>query len=229
MFTDIVFSKNNEKKFIEIAGKLNIKSLCFIYSAKDKNDISKIQSKIKNIQKGTKIKLFTGVISDAGNIKKIRKLTELTLIQASDKNQEIIEKAKPDIIFNIESSQRKDFVYSRNSGLNQVLCKLANKTNLMIGIDINNVLNSKNKNILLGRIKQNIKLCQKYGVKIVVASFAKNPYEMRNPYELRSLLAILGANTNYQKKALKNTYLRVQKNLKKKEGSYVTKGLSIVK
>src|SRR4030042_5983831 len=142
MFTDIVFPKNNEKKFIDVAGKLGVKSLCFVYDAKNKNDIDEINTKIKKIQKTTKIKIFAGVTTDINNIKKVRRLPDLTLIHASDKNQEIIEKAKPDIIFNLESPGRKDFIYSRNSGLNQVLCNLANKNNIMIGIGTSNMLNS---------------------------------------------------------------------------------------
>jgi RNase P/RNase MRP subunit p30 len=187
MFTDIVFPKNNEKRFIDIAKKLGIRSICFIYGIKTKNDINKINNKIKNIKNKTQIKLFTGIITDINNIKKIRRFADLTLIQASQKSREIIEKARPDIIYNLENAKRKDFIYSRNSGLNQVLCKVAKKNDVMIGISINNILKSKGKNILLGRIKQNIRLCQKYKTKIAIASFAKDPYEMRSQYELRSL------------------------------------------
>lgn len=229
MFTDIVFPKNNEKKFIDMAHKLGVKSLCFVYNAKNKKEIDKINNKIKKIQNKTKIKLFTGIITDTNNIKKIRRHAELTLIHASDKSRGIIEKAKPDIIFNLENARRKDFIYSRNSGLNQVLSKLAKKNEVIVGISVNNIINNKNKNILLGRIKQNIKLCQKYKTKFVVASFAKHAYEMRGLHELRSLLAVIGANTTHQKRVLVNIYYRIQVNLKKKSGVYVAKGISIVK
>jgi len=229
MFTDIVFPRNNEKKFIDVAEKLGVKSLCFVYDAKNKDEIDKINNKIKRIQKTTKIKIFTGIIADASNINKVRRLADINLVHASDRNQEIIEKAKPDIIFNLESPGRKDFIYSRNSGLNQVLCNLANKHNIMVGISINSIIKSKKKNVALGRIKQNIRLCQKYRVKTAIASFAEDPYEMRSPYELRSLLAVLGANTNYQKKSLQNSYQKIHENNERKNSGYVAEGISIVK
>ncbi len=228
MFTDIVFPRNNEKKFIDVAEKLEVKSLCFVYDIKNKNEIDKINNKIKKIQKTTKIRIFTGILADAKSIKKTRRLADLSLMHASDSNQEIIEKAKPDIIFNLENPGRKDFIYSRNSGLNQVLCNLANKNNIIMGIGVSNIIKSKKKNILLGRIKQNIRLCQKYKVKTAIASFAEDPYEMRSPYELRSLLAVLGANTDYQKKSLQNTYQKIHENNERKSSGYVAEGISIV-
>jgi len=38
MSIDLVLPKNNEKEFIEIAERLSIDGLCFIYKFKNKND-----------------------------------------------------------------------------------------------------------------------------------------------------------------------------------------------
>jgi RNase P/RNase MRP subunit p30 len=49
---------------------------------------------------------------------------------------------------------------------------------------------------------QNIKLCQKYKVKTVIASFSEKPFDLRSPHDVKSLFAILGMNSNLIKKSL---------------------------
>ena len=83
---------------------------------------------------------------------------------------------------------------SRNSGLNQVLCKLAYQNNVAIGFDFNYVLNSKDseKPNILGRMKFNVKLCNKYKVKIYVCNSTSNKNEERGNSDLESFGRVLG-------------------------------------
>jgi RNase P/RNase MRP subunit p30 len=62
------------------------------------------------------------------------------------------------------------------------------------GFSISELLNcSWNRRAkVLGRMKQNFRLCRKYRVPIFVASFATTLFEMRGPYEVRALLSMLG-------------------------------------
>jgi RNase P/RNase MRP subunit p30 len=66
------------------------------------------------------------------------------------------------------------------------------KNNIALGFSLNSILNSKNKHIILGRITQNIKLCRKYKVKMIIGSFTSNPFEMRSYHDLASLFLKLG-------------------------------------
>ena len=45
----------------------------------------------------------------------------------------------------------------------------------------------KKRDVLIGRIKQNIKLCKKYKVDVVISSFAKDVYGLRCEKELEFL------------------------------------------
>jgi RNase P/RNase MRP subunit p30 len=45
--------------------------------------------------------------------------------------------------------------------------------------------------VLLGRMKQNLRICKKYKVKIRVFSFALKPYEIRSEKDLESLGKVL--------------------------------------
>lgn len=113
-----------------------------------------------------------------------------------------LESKQTDILLSPEKHVLKDFMHQRNSGLNHILCKLANKNNIAIGISFSDLLREKMLHKRLGRIMQNIKLCRKYKVKLVLASFAKNEYETRNPKDLITLAATLGMTASQIKEAL---------------------------
>tara|TARA_Y100000310_G_scaffold299743_1_gene334842 strand:+ start:275 stop:670 length:396 start_codon:yes stop_codon:yes gene_type:complete len=116
----------------------------------------------------------------------------LIVIKSSSQDRDVMESGKADIIFSVEESARKDFMHQRGSGINHIMCKLMHKNNIALGFSLDSILNSKNKHVILGRIQQNIKLCRKYKVKMVIASFTPNPFEMRSPHDLISLFLKLG-------------------------------------
>jgi len=103
-------------------------------------------------------------------LKKNNKNQEI-IIQAQDDvfNRKILENKEIDIVLGLESHNRKDRLKQRDSGLNEVHCKLAKKNNIKIGIDLNNLKkqDKKNKAIILSRIIQNIRLCKRTKTQIV--------------------------------------------------------------
>jgi len=206
MFIDLVLPKNNEKEFIETAEKLKIDGLCFVYSFKNREDFLKKNEKIKKIQEKTKIRLFSGFIADSKNISNAKKLAKIVIYKSIGNDRHTIEKTKPSIIFGLETIAARDSMHHRNSGLNHVLCKLANKNNIMIGFSFSDILNTNGitRSQILGRIMQNIRLCRKYKVKTIVASFAENPYELRPYHDLKSVFICLGMHPEEAKNSLEN-------------------------
>ncbi|MFA5084726.1 MAG: RNase P subunit p30 family protein [Candidatus Paceibacterota bacterium] len=103
-----------------------------------------------------------------------------------------------------EHERKNDYMDRRNSGLNQVLCKIARDNKKEIIIDFRSILSKEKEEraILLGRIAQNIALCRKYGVRIRIANFASSIGEMRSSGELRSLCAAIGMSTAQIRDAL---------------------------
>jgi ribonuclease P/MRP protein subunit RPP1 len=185
---DIVFPRNNEKEFIQMATRLGYNKLIFVYD----KDVADIKSEKIKIEKAVLVKP-----------NKIGKVKGTVIVENSDKLRLTIENKKTDIIFNLEN-QRKDFMHHRNSGLNQVLAKLAYKNKIKIGVSLSNVLKAENmlRSQLLGRIMQNVRICRKYKVDMLLASFAHDPYEMRAPKDIMSLGVCLGMHPSDAKKAL---------------------------
>ncbi len=163
---DIVIAKGNEADFIQMAERLGYDELCFIGKA----DLSKLQ-------KTTKIKLST-----------------IKAVESSDKDRAIIEGKRAELIYDFEKKAKKDAMHYRNSGLNHVLCKLMHDKKISLGISFSTVLNSSKmqRARILGRMMQNIKLARKYKVPVVVASFASEPYQMRDAKDLAAFGRVLG-------------------------------------
>jgi len=109
-------------------------------------------------------------------------------------NRKVLEKEQIEILL-LNQSNRKDFQKQRNSGFNQVLAKTAKKKNVVIGINLDEIIISdkKEKPKILGRIKQNIVLCNKN--KLRMKFIALNEKNERNIYDLKSLGLVLGMPT----------------------------------
>ena len=110
-----------------------------------------------------------------------------------DLNRKVLEKLKIDILL-INQENRKDFQKQRNSGFNHVLAKIAQKNKIQIGINLDEIIESPNKQKILARVHQNIKICNKN--KIQMQFIGKNK---RNLHNLKSLGLVLGMNTTLTK------------------------------
>ncbi|MBU2560911.1 MAG: hypothetical protein KKD17_01340 [Nanoarchaeota archaeon] len=184
---DFVFPKGNEPEFIEIAEKLGIASLCFVYDTP--KDISEFQKK-------TRVKLSTAILCKPEDVKKY-KGKFLTIVRAPDDQMQlrhIIEKIRPDILFNLEFHRRKDFLHHRASGLNHILAVLAKEKGVAIGFNFSALVSAspRDRALFLGRMMQNIVFARKFKFRTVIASFAESPWQMRAGQELGSFFVGLG-------------------------------------
>lgn len=127
-------------------------------------------------------------------IAKLNRLNEKIIFFSNDDDlsRKILEKEKIDILL-INLSKRKDKQKQRNSGFNHVLAKLAKKRKVMIGINLDEIIESsgKEKSDILSRLKQNIVLCNKNKLKMKFIS----QRNQRDIYDLKSLGLILGMPT----------------------------------
>ena len=150
----------------------------------------------------------------AKNISDLRKKTDsqkgLVIVRGGNDeiNRTALENKRTDILLGPEFNREKDFIHFRNSGLNQVLCGLAKKNEIAIGFSFNDLLNCKNRAQAIGRMMQNIFLCRKFKLKIVLGCFALKENEVKNRSELISFGNVIGMNGKEIKEAL---------NFKKKE------------
>ncbi|MBW2991644.1 hypothetical protein KY345_00320 [Candidatus Woesearchaeota archaeon] len=178
---DFVFPEGNEEEFISMAKRLGYSEICFVYSLKD---FKRFESDFK---------VYTAVMEDK-NFDKARQRADFVIAKAGEDVRRVIESGKVDFIYGFEEGAKKDLVHYRNSGLNQVLCKLMKEKNAGYFLSLTHLLESKDPQFL-GRVMQNIKLCNKYGVRIGFGSFAVDVLEMRALSDVKALMKILGVSS----------------------------------
>jgi ribonuclease P/MRP protein subunit RPP1 len=125
-------------------------------------------------------------------IQELKKQKKLVIVQAQDTefNRKILENKDIDILLSPEIHNRKDSLKQRDSGLNEILCKIAAKNNIKIGINIKEIqkLEKKQKAIVFARIMQNIQLCKRTKTQMVFIPPIKKQ-------DVLSFLQLSGAST----------------------------------
>lgn len=140
---------------------------------------------------------------DTSNIERAKKLLKtersLKIVKAVEDafNRALLEYGKFDVLLSPEAGNRQNTLRGIDSGLNEVLARIAAKNNIAIGIDIDElrVLPKMQRAQRLSKIRQNIKLCRKAGVKLALKG-------INDKKDADSLFLTLGASTLQIKEAL---------------------------
>jgi len=128
----------------------------------------------------------------------------IAVLGNNDEINRFVLKLNIDFILSPEYIRKRDFPDYRNSGLNQVLCAEAARSNIAIAFNFSDILHlsGEEKAIRLGRMMQNARLCRKFNVPMILATFASSEDELRIPEELISFGLSLGMSRIDAEKAL---------------------------
>lgn len=144
-------------------------------------------------------------------INKAHAAGKAVIIQARDIsfNRMILENKKVKILLSPEGYSRNDSLYERNSGLNHILCKIAKENSTIIAISLKPLIEkeAKEKAEYLSRIIQNIKLCKKYKVPLILTMLPSSIEQARDTHSLKALARILGMDTKMAEISIDKTFL----------------------
>lgn len=215
---DIVIPNKNEKEFIKIAQLLNYKGLFFLYPLEN----------FEEYKHKAPIEIYSGIIyTNEDQIRKARKKANLIVFQGQNGDiKHMLEKNPPDIVTETEFHTQRDFIHHRNSGLNHVLAEIMAKNNTAYGISFTMLLH--NLELTLARVQQNILLHKKSKTKLIIASFAQTPYEMRSWHDLSAFFEQLKLHPSVVKQAFLTCLEIYKQNEKKKSKEYVREGVEII-
>jgi len=237
-FTDVVSPEKNENEFFDMAEKLSITSLCFLYTTKKFTVLSNAEKeKFQKEAKAKGITLLFGILAD--DWKAFDKIKKEEYVFAVSKPsgafptaplEEVFKKRKLDAVFGLESLERKDSLHYRRSGLNQVLCSIAKTSNISIAFSFSEILSISGmlRSQFLGRINQNIMLCRKYKAPALIASFASSPYQMRTHHDLANFFSVLGMTAGEAIEASEKASKLIIQNMKKSNPHYISEEIEIV-
>lgn len=181
---DFAIPNTNEKALLARAKELG-SELTFLYEAKTK----------KELPKGGGVLIRAEKISD---LKRAGTFPSKTLVIVAAEDAEIVRLACSNravsYVTHCAAATGRDHTHYRRGNVNQVTAKLAAENKVGYIVDFSHILEleARSRELLIGRIKQNIKVFKKYKVKVEIASFARNEYELRNPKDLEAFGRILG-------------------------------------
>lgn len=121
------------------------------------------------------------------NVAEMQKKTDLRLLSAGKGNVDILVKkvgdvGKADIVFGVEDHMKHSF-YKELSLKKTAIC-----------FPLSEIIGGHEH--LIEVFSRNIRLCREHDVRIVAATFARDPYQMRSEQDIRALLSTLGMSTS---------------------------------
>jgi RNase P/RNase MRP subunit p30 len=110
-------------------------------------------------------------------------------------NRKVVEKLGISVLL-LKEEGRRDYSKQRDSGFNQIMAREAAKKKVVIGIDLDEIVLSKEKSRIIARVRQNVELCKKFRIqmKFIGSKISKDSRE------LKSLGLVLGMPTGMTKK-----------------------------
>jgi RNase P/RNase MRP subunit p30 len=196
MNADFFIGKRNLDAEI-YAKKLGFGKIYFAKEISALNEIKKEKDYDAMLIKTDSPELLRRMLDRASNLFPV-----ILVLGTNDKiNRIVLESKKRTILVSPEHDRKYDYIDRRNSGLNQVLCKIARDNNKAIIINFKDVLRTEaeKRAVLLGRIVQNIGLCGKYNVKLHMVNFASSEKGMISAFDIKSFCAALGMSTSQLK------------------------------
>ncbi|NOZ80873.1 MAG: hypothetical protein GXP63_04320 [DPANN group archaeon] len=190
---DIVVPDGNEEGLIRMAERLGYTGLVFLVA--QQKLLGAEQARLALLQEHTSLSLRPGLLLSGREMRGQRR--DLTIVSRPQDPRLVIEQRGADFLLGVELLERRDRMHHRSSGLNQVLAKLAREKEVGLAFSFNAVLDAPDEvfSLLMGRMRQNIRLASKYGVAVRIGSLASSPLEMRNPLDLRAFYGLLGMTT----------------------------------
>ncbi len=208
---DIVLPNGNEEEFIAIAEQLGMTGLCFLYD-KPKD--------ITSLQKTSRIPLYAAITQ-------LSKRADLRMMQGRENLRDVLEKTNVDLAFEIEEAKEKDFMHQRNAGMNHILANIAHEKQRMIGFSIHLLLTTSGRirAQTIGRMMQNVAVCRKYKVQMVLASFARTPWQMRNKEEVKAIGMMISMQPGEAKAAIEALKQHIDRNRRQRDPDYLGEGI----
>jgi len=182
---DIVVPSGNEKELAQMAERLGISSLVFLYPF----------GKVPKTAPVISIPVRIGVIAHPDQVPMARKQAQFVVVESSELDRLVVERREvPDMIVGLERVAVKEKLHQRASNLDHVSGKLYKQKGVSIGVSLRELvrLSPRERAVALGRIQQNVRFARKFGVGVVFASFARLPSELRSPHDIASLVRVLG-------------------------------------
>jgi len=229
--SDFSEGESSIQDFTIRAKLLGYKGICVTEYFQSKNQMEELKKKCEEISKEMGIDIFVGF--QARNTKELAKLVplrreyDILLVKGGDLdlNRKAVETPEVDILLHPELGRR-------DSGFNHTMAKLARANNVAIEVNFREILlSSKNTRAnIIHNISENVKLCKKFKVPMVICSGAFSHLQMKDPKVLISMGTLLGLELKEAKKCVSETPGNIIKMSKGRQSSkWIRPGVKVIK
>ncbi|NOQ55186.1 MAG: hypothetical protein GQ477_00085 [Nanohaloarchaea archaeon] len=234
IYSNLSIGQNSVADIIKTAESLGFSSICIIDHIKDKNKDNLDNLREEILKHKTDLEIYTGVEISTEDpeimrlqIKRLRDRADIIIVSggSSKINRAAVENPKVDILAHPERG-RKD------SGIDNVMAKLAFENGVAIELNFKFVLHSyrKVRAHMLSHMRTNIILAKKYKAPIVITSGAESIFDMRAGRELASLGALINLELSEALNAISSIPEDIIIHAKKvKDKNYIMSGVEVVK
>lgn len=185
------------------AKELGYGGICFAEYFQNENQLKKLKQELARVSRKIGIEVYLGFearsASELHKLVERRKMFDILLVQGGDlkMNRLACETPQVDILTHPENNRN-------DSGLNQVLVKLAAKNNIAIEINFREILlaSKRTRNNIMKNISNNIRLAKKFHAPIILCSGGISHFELKDPLVMISMANQLGMELNEGKKSI---------------------------
>lgn len=210
--------KSSIEEIANQAKLLGFSGICFANYFNEFKKFDQLKTETKKISEKIGIEIYIGFEArttlELSKLKKARRSFDVLLVRGYNLalNRKAVETPEVDILTHPEF-ERKD------SGLNHIMAKLAAKNNVAIEINFREILlSSKNTRArIIHKIRNNIELCKKYDVPVIICSGAVSHWQLRDPKTLASTGCLLGLELHEAKRALSEVPEGIIKNIRERQ------------
>lgn len=228
---DIIYYSNNLENILEMLEMLDYKKVIISSFREDIKNFEEFDGKVKSLK--TNLEVFSGIIFSEKTYKELIKMSvekrrkfDILLVKGGNLklNREAVQNVFCDFLIN-------PFENREDVGINHIFAKKANLNEIGIVIDFSylkkfNDLYRENREYQ--KILEIAKLCRKYKVAFLIASFAKEKFEVRDFKFFESFQYILG----FEEKEIKENWKRIEKileeNKKRRSEKWIMPGVELV-
>lgn len=225
---DIVYFSENLVEILKTLEELEFQKVIIAEELNKIKNVEEFDKKIKEIN--TDLEVYSAIIfTDFRKLVNVeinfRKKFDLLLVKGGDlkMNREAVQNPFCDFLVN-------PFENREDSGINHIFAKKAFQNDVGMVINIKSIKskNAYEENKNLAKILEIAKLCRKYKVPFLFASFAEDKYELKDYKFFEALEYVLG----FEEKEIKENWKRVMKILeeskKRRSDKWIMPGVELI-
>lgn len=229
--SDFSEGESSLQDFSSRAKILGYKGICITEYFQSRKQIEELKKRCKEIGKENGIDIFVGFqarnVKELSQLANLRREFDILLVQGGDVNlnRKAVETAEVDILLHPEFDRI-------DSGFNHTMAKLAKENNVAIEVNFREILlSSKNTRAhIIRNITENVKLCKKFHVQLIICSGAISHLQMKDPKVLISMGKILGLELSEAKKCVSEVPENIIKMSKERQSeNWIGPGVKLVK